>query len=80
MVVPMLLVGLLQGLRNIVILMFYCQFLSWRYNANAWTKQAVWLVSEKLSSVAHHRYAPRLLGLLYDKGKQLLVTLNAPRP
>eukprot|EP00307_Rebecca_sp_RCC1486_P011985 CAMPEP_0119410982 /NCGR_PEP_ID=MMETSP1335-20130426/3849_1 /TAXON_ID=259385 /ORGANISM="Chrysoculter rhomboideus, Strain RCC1486" /LENGTH=359 /DNA_ID=CAMNT_0007435589 /DNA_START=1 /DNA_END=1080 /DNA_ORIENTATION=+ len=79
MIVPMLFIGLLQGLRNVVILIMYCHFLSWRYNANAWTKQAVWALSENLGNLAHHRYAPRLLGILFDKCKQLIVALNKPR-
>jgi len=64
--------SLFTGLRNIGILFIYLKFLSWRYDSSEWTKRAVWQLRDKAGEYAHHRYAPKVVGLVYEKIKQLI--------
>jgi hypothetical protein len=83
MVVLSLVLSCIANLRNVGILLLYVKFLGWRYEASTMTKQAVFVLQQKLDEWCHHKWAPKLLGIAYEKGKMLFKAYagkKAPAP
>lgn len=72
MVGIMLIVSLAGGLKNVIMLLLYWQFLSWRYVNSQWSKHAFWAMREKLDGVFNHRFCPSPFRMLYDRVKQFM--------
>ena len=77
MVSVTLILSMIANFRNIGILIFYWNFISWRYNANEWTKRAVWTLRDKIGEWCHHRFAPKILGLGFEKIKLMIAGYHA---
>lgn len=66
-----------HGFRVVVLTGFYFQYVSRRYAASFWTKQAVVVISAKTHGFFHHAYCPSPIGMLYDKLVVLIGSLAA---
>lgn len=67
------------SVRNVGLLLLYLNFISWRHAASPMTQQAVWVLRAKMDEWCHHRWAPRLLGVAYEKAKMLIGAYYAPK-
>lgn len=74
-----LLLACIASIRNVPVLLFYVRFLTWRYAASDMTKQAVWILQTKLREWSHHKWAPKLVGICYEKASMLISTYLAPK-
>jgi len=78
----MLCVGLaltcFASVRNVGMLLFYLNFLSWRHASSQLTQQAVWALRTQMDGWFHHKWAPKLLGVAYEKCKMMLGVYISP--
>jgi len=58
-----------NGLRVAVLVFFYFQYVSRRFQSHYWTKQAVTLLTQKFDGWFHHRYCPVSIRMVFDRFK-----------
>jgi len=79
MVAVTLILSCIANIRNVGVLIFYWNFLGWRYNKCQWTKHAVWALHDKARELCHHKYAPKILGLGFEKVRMMITAYYARR-